>query len=209
MITFDHLAVTAPDLQSGITHVQTQTGLTLPKGGEHPQMATHNAITRFSDDTYLEIITPNPEAKAPTRPRWFDLDTVTQPALNAWILRTDDIDGCLARAKALGFDLGTATALKRGNLEWRFSLTDDGKIPLGGAAPLIIQWDSAGPHPASNMADLGLRLHKIQITTPKATELTTLLAYLGLETPPEIIQGDTTMIRATLGLPNGREAILS
>ncbi len=209
MITFDHIAVTALDLQSGITHVHSQTGLTLPAGGEHPQMATHNAVARFTDDTYFEIIAPNPAATPPTCPRWFDLDRVTKPALTAWILRTDDIEGCLIRAKALGFDLGRATPLERGSLKWRFSLTDDGKTPMQGAAPLIIQWDSPGPHPASTMVDLGLRLQNIQITTPQADALTTLLAYLGLETPPEIIQGEVTKIIATLGLPNGAEAILS
>lgn len=209
MITFDHLAVTAPSLPLGLIHVQAQTGLVLPKGGEHPQMATHNAVCKFTDNTYLEIITPNPAAQAPARPRWFDLDNTTHSGLSAWILRTDDIEGCIARAAEIGIELGTATALKRDSLRWQFSLRDNGTVPLGGAAPLIIQWDSAGPHPARKMPDLGMTLEQLTITTPKAKELRALLDCLGLETLPEIIQGDTINISATLALPNGREAILS
>jgi len=209
MITFDHIAVTAPSLPLGLIHVQAQTGIVLPKGGEHPQMATHNAICRFTDNTYLEIITPNPAAQAPARPRWFNLDNITHSGLSAWILRTDDIERCIALAAEIGIDLGTAMPLKRDTLHWRFSLRDDGSIPLGGSAPLIIQWDNKGPHPASNMPDLGMSLKQLTITTPKAAELRALLKCLGLETPPEVIQGDTTKISAALTLPNGGEAILS
>ncbi|MBV1865908.1 MAG: VOC family protein [Rhodobacteraceae bacterium] len=209
MITFDHLAVTAPSLPLGLIHVQAQTGLVLPKGGEHPQMATHNAICRFSDSTYLEIITPNPEAEAPAHPRWFNLDHVTHSGLSAWIVRTDDIERCIARAAEIGINLGSATALKRDRLQWRFSLRDDGTVPLGGAAPLIIQWDTKGSHPASNMPDLGMELTKLHITTPRAKELHALLDCLGMENPPEITQGEHTKITASLSLPRSKEALLT
>ncbi len=209
MITFDHLAVTAPTLQAGADHVQAQTGVILPMGGEHPQMGTHNRIARFGTDSYLEIITPNPAAKPPARPRWFNLDKVTRPALSAWIVRTNDIDGCIAKAAELGIDMGRATPLKRGALNWRFSLRDDGSIPLEGAAPLIIQWDTPGPHPAGNMPDLGLRLHRLSITTPHADELRALLAGLGMSDLPEITKGDAFHMAARLVLPDGKEATLT
>jgi hypothetical protein len=209
MISFDHLAVTAPTLQTGADHVQAQTGVSLPMGGEHPQMGTHNRITRFSDNTYLEIITPDPAAKAPPRPRWFNLDTVTQPGLSAWIVRTDDIDACIAKAAETGIDTGRATPLKRGSLNWRFSLRDDGSLPLDGAAPLIIQWDTPGPHPAGNMPDLGLRLDRLSITTPHADELRALLVLLGMSDLPEITKGDAVHLTATLILPNGSKATLT
>lgn len=209
MITFDHLAVTAPDLQAGTGHVRAQTGLTLPVGGEHPQMATHNRITRFSDDTYLEIITPNPAALAPNRPRWFNLDTVTRPGLSAWIVRTDDIGRCIATAATLGIDLGQAVPLQRGDLRWRFSLRDDGSIPLNGAAPLVIQWDTDGPHPAANMPDAGLRLDQLTITTPQADKLRALLSALGMSNLPKINTGAAVELAATLALPDGRKATLT
>ena len=209
MIALDHIAVTAPQLELGIKHVLDQTGLTLPKGGQHVQMATHNALCRFSDDTYFEIITPDQAANPPTRPRWFDLDTVSRPGLSAWILRTDDIDRCIALAAEMGIDLGSATPFKRDALRWQFSLRDDGSIPLRGAAPLIIQWQGNDAHPAGNMADLGVGLKQLQIATPEHGQLRALLERLGMENLPEIIHGDRVKITATLTLADGREAILT
>lgn len=195
MITFDHIAIAAPSLAEGAAYLHNLTGHTLPKGGEHPDMGTHNLITALGHDTFAEVIAINPDAPTPNRPRWFNLDHVKEPQ-TAWLLRTDDIDGCIAKAASLGIDLGHAMPLKRGDLRWRFTVRDDGTIPLDGAAPLILQWDSTGPHPASRMVDLGLRMDTLTIETPHAEQLTALLDIVALDDRPNIIQAPTTKITA-------------
>lgn len=196
MITFDHIAIIAPSLSEGVAYVRNNTGLTLPKGGEHPDMGTHNHLTALGPDTFAEVIAINPEAPKPDHPRWFNLDHVYEPKI-AWLLRTDDIEGCINKAASLGIDLGRAMPLQRGDLRWRFTVCDDGTIPLEGAAPLILQWDTDGPHPASNMTDQGLRMNTLSIEAPHAEKLTKLLDALGLKDCPEINRAPTTKITAT------------
>jgi glyoxalase-like protein len=206
MITFDHIAIAAPSLEEGAKYVRSLTGLTFPQGGEHPDMGTHNLLTALGPDTFAEVIAINPNALAPDRPRWFGLDEITQPQ-TAWLLRTDDIDGCITRAAKIGIDLGRATPFRRDALRWRFTVTDDGKIPLNGAAPLILQWDEAGPqHPAASMTDLGLRMDTLTIDTPHADRLATLLDTLGLQDPPEIRQATTTNVNAVFTAPEKKDA---
>ncbi|MEH6361224.1 MAG: VOC family protein, partial [Amylibacter sp.] len=74
MITFDHIAIAAPTLAEGAAYMHALTGLTFPKGGEHPDMGTHNLVTALGPDTFAEVISINSDAPTPNRPRWFDLD---------------------------------------------------------------------------------------------------------------------------------------
>ncbi len=210
MITFDHIAIAAHTLEEGAQYVCNLTGLTFPKGGEHPDMATHNLVTALGPDTFAEVISINPNAPAPNRPRWFELDNpVAQakfPCTQAWLLRTDDIDGCIRKAATLGINLGRATPFRRDALRWRFAVTDDGAIPLDGAAPLLLQWDETGPqHPASGMSDLGLRMDSLSIDTPHADRLGALLHVLGLQDPPKIRQSQTTKINAVFSTAAERD----
>ena len=207
MTTFDHIAIAAPTLTEGTTYFHAATGLDMPQGGEHPDMGTHNCLTALGPDTFAEVIAINPDAPAPNRPRWFNLDHVTGPHI-AWLLRTDDIDGCIASAAAIGIDLGRPVPLKRGDLRWRFTVRDDGTIPLDGTAPLILQWDSAGPHPATRMTDLGLRMDSLAIETPHADKLEKLLNTLNLQGMPEITHSQSPKTRVTLKAPDGKRAEL-
>ncbi len=209
MITFDHIAIAAPTLAEGAAYMRNLTGLTFPKGGAHPDMGTHNLVTALGPDTFAEVIAINPDVTPPNRPRWFELDNpVAQakfPCTQAWLLRTDDIDGCIRKAAKLGIDLGRATPFRRDALRWRFAVTADGSIPLDGAAPLLLQWDETGPqHPASGMPDLGLRMDTLTIDTPHADRLIELLETLGLQKPPEIRQSQIPKINAVFSTAQER-----
>jgi len=208
MITFDHIGIAAPSLTEGVAYFQTATGLEMPKGGAHPHMGTHNHLTALGSDTFAEVIAINPDAPKPDHPRWFNLDHITA-SQTAWLLRTDDIENCIEKAASIGIDLGQPLHQERGDLKWRFTVRDDGTIPLDGAAPLLLQWDTKGPHPASTMADLGLRLHSITIKTPQAQKLGQLLDVLGLTDKPEIVQSDVTRVSVTLMTKTQQQVTLS
>lgn len=65
--SLDHLVVVAPTLAAGAQYVEERLGVVMQPGGKHPRMGTHNLLLRLGD-CYLEVIAPNPDAPAPTRP---------------------------------------------------------------------------------------------------------------------------------------------
>lgn len=157
----DHITITSPTLDAGGEWVFASLGVRPLKGGEHPRMGTHNLLLRLGDAMFLEVIAVNPVAQRPPRPRWFGLDALpatAEPQLACWVARTDDIERAVSSASEA---LGLVEPMSRGDLAWRISIPEDGSLPLGGAAPALIQWH-AGPrlhhHPALNMPDPGCRL---------------------------------------------------
>ena len=106
------------------------------------EWGTHNLLLRLGDATFLEAISINPLAPKPSRPRWFELDQLDQlatdgePRLACWIARTDDIQISLSQPTE---HLGEPEPMSRGSLDWHISIPQDGSLPLGGTAPVLIQ----------------------------------------------------------------------
>jgi hypothetical protein len=176
----DHLVITAPTLASGADWVAHALGVAPGPGGAHPRMGTHNLLLRLGEATFLEVLAPDPAAARPPRPRWFALDDLgpdDAPRLSAWVARTDDLQACPGELLAL---LGPIETMTRGAREWLITIPPDGSLPLGGALPMLIEWQSprapagAGlPEAACELAGLGLR-------HPQAARLNELLALAGL-----------------------------
>jgi hypothetical protein len=207
MMRFDHLALGAATLQQGIDHVTQLMGVEMTKGGAHPDMATHNRVMATGEDTFFEVIAIDPDATAPSRPRWFSLDEANfddGPRPYAIILDTFDLEGAIGYAADHGIDCGVPTLLTRDSLKWHFSLRDDGRIPLEGAAPLIIEWPK-GPHPATKMEDHGLRFEAITVTTPYADQLNSFFRASGSDLGPvEILRGTAHSITAQMRNKDGK-----
>jgi hypothetical protein len=164
MLTFDHIAISAQSLAEGVAHVESVLGVTLAGGGQHPHMGTHNRLLGLGD-IYLEVIAIDPDAPKPAWPRWFDLDNFAgPPRLTNWVARTDDLATALTHTLP---GTGTPIALSRGNYRWQMAVPADGKLPLNGAHPALIQWD--GPHhPTAALPDAPIRLTRLTITHPEA-----------------------------------------
>ena len=96
----DHLAVSAEGLAEGVQHIERLLGVPMAGGGQHGAMGTHNRLLSLGD-LYLEVIAVDPDAPAPGRPRWFDLDRFSgPPRLTNWIVATDRLDADLAKGPA-------------------------------------------------------------------------------------------------------------
>ena len=153
----DHIAVTAPSLASGVDYVRRTLGVTPQGGGEHPRMGTHNRFVKLGERLYLEVIAINPAAPAPGRPRWFQLDdpdSSRSPRLAAWIARTDDIHGAVAASPR---PLGKVEPMSRGQLNWLFTIPENGRLVMQRLAPILIQWPE-GIHPADTLENSGCSL---------------------------------------------------
>src|SRR5215471_3447822 len=73
MFALDHITVAALSLEDGVAFASATLGVSIPPGGAHVQMATHNHLLRLGDTLFLEVIAPDPSASV-ARPRWFALD---------------------------------------------------------------------------------------------------------------------------------------
>ena len=182
----DHITVTTHCLATGMAFVGEVLGVAPQMGGEHPRMGTHNALLRLGDALFLEVIAPNPEAVAPSRPRWFDLDRLTPqslPTLSTWVVRTTDIRSAAATASE---PLGLVEPMSRGALNWLITIPEDGSVALQGAAPALIEWHT-DTHPAAKLEDKGLSLAKLEIAHPEPERVTRLLSALALDAPVSVV----------------------
>ncbi|GAA0294403.1 VOC family protein [Rhodovulum strictum] len=204
MLSLDHLALSAGTLEAGVAMVEDRLGVRLAPGGRHAAMGTHNRLLRLGPGFYLEVIAIDPEAPAPGRPRWFDLDRFAgPPRLTNWIARCDDLEAALARAPT---GSGRPMDLARGDLRWRMAVPEDGRLPFDGLFPALIDWQGAA-HPAGLLPETGCRLAALELHHPRAEALR--LALRGLIDDPRIAvhQAPLPALRALIDTPSGRRAL--
>jgi hypothetical protein len=205
----DHLVISAASLQSAGDFIQRELGVSPQPGGEHPRMGTHNCLVRLGETTYLEGIAINPAAPKPETPRWFGLDMLGEdslPRLAAWVLRVNDIEAALADSPV---PLGRIERMSRGTLHWRITLPEDGSLPMGGVAPLLIQWEP-GPHPASRMSESGCSLLKLEGFHPQARAIRDMLQAPGFDSRFTVIPipaFEEPRLIATLQTPSGLRSL--
>ena len=195
----DHLVVAAQRLEAGAAAVEATLGVTLAPGGAHPQMGTHNRLLSLGEGLYLEVISVNPAAAGPRRPRWFDLDCFAgQPRLTNWVARCENLKEALALAPP---GSGEIHDLARGDFRWRMAIPADGRLPFGGAIPGLIEW--RGPHPSRRLPDAGCRLRRLTLVHPEAAALRVALSGLVEDPRLALEEGAETALRAEIATPHG------
>ncbi len=210
MLKLDHITVAALDLAEGVAWAQERLGVAIPPGGQHALMGTHNHLLRLADGLFLEVIAPDPSAPAPTRARWFGMDSpathqalARSPRLWTWVARCADLDQALCEVDG---SAGPAVRVTRGALSWRIGVPDDGSMPFDGAFPTLIEWPP-GPHPASRMPERGCSLLGLTVQHPQAEWIAARLqphlhdARVVFETAPR------QRCMATIQTPNGAREI--
>lgn len=201
----DHIVVTASTLEVGAAFVAQTLGVEPQPGGAHPRMGTHNLLLRLGNALFLEVISPDPDAPAPARARWFGLDRLhpgSRPALSTWVARTADIH---ERAAACSEPLGDIEPMSRGSLDWLITIPADGSVPVDGIAPALIEWQ-ADAHPASTLQDFGLSLVRLEIFHPDPARVSRLLSSLDLEGPLAVSAldgGASPYLAAHIDTPRG------
>jgi hypothetical protein len=209
----DHIVIGAASLAEGVAFVRERLGVEIPQGGKHPLMSTHNHLMRLGENAFLEVISIDPEAPPPTRPRWFNLDDPAMrerlaegPRLITWVVRCPDV---IAAAQISAYPLGAVTPVSRGELSWRLTIPEDGSIPGDGLLPHVIQWDG-GARPWERMADRGCSLETFVVTHPDPAMIGAKLRSIGADAVPglRVEGGMRAGLSARIVTASGEVAVL-
>ncbi len=209
-VLLDHLVVAAATLAQGCDYIESGLGVRPQPGGRHVAMGTHNALVGLGPQAYLEVIAIDPDAPAPPRPRWFDLDEVRMratlaegPRLVHFVARTRDLERAVAAAR---HDPGPVHPMSRGDFHWKMTIPDDGHLPGAGLIPTLIQWDGVR-HPAATLPPSGLHLLALAGEHPEPAPVRTALAALGLSDAVKVTYGRHARLAAMVRTPRGPVAL--
>mgnify|MGYP001790900111 CR=1 FL=1 len=202
----DHFAIGADTLVQGLAALEDALGVTVPRGGKHDAMSTHNCVMQSGNESFFELIAIDPDAPAdPGRARWFTLDDpatqtrlAQRPRALCWVVGTDDLDAVIAASPV---DLGEVVLFTRGDRSWRLTVPKDGSLPMNGVLPAFIEW-SPGPHPSTGQQDLGVRLETVILSHPDPDALSGILKALQVDHLAEVHQGDIAL-SFVVKTPNG------
>ena len=199
----DHIAVAGESLEAASAHVEEALGVALQPGGAHDVFFTHNRLLGLEDGLYLEAIAIDPDAPAPSRPRWFDLDRFFgAPRLTNWICRTPDLN---AVVKDLPGDVGAPVQLARGALRWQMAVPQSGALPFDNLHPALIEWGTP-QHPAQMLAQVGVRLTRLVVAHPDAVALRAQLAAQFSDARVVFEVGEPALV-AEFATPHGRRSL--
>jgi hypothetical protein len=199
----DHIVYAVPDLAKAVSDLEQRLGVRATPGGKHTGLGTHNALLSLSDESYIEVIGPDPDQPPPTTPRPFGIDVLTGPRLVTWLAKATDLDKQVEQARARGYDLGKITPLHRDlpdgtRIAWRLVIPAQ---PLGdGLVPVLIEWHTT-LHPAKTSAR-GCTLVELHGEHPQPETIRPILAAMGLSL--DIRPGAAPALSATLDTPKGR-----
>ena len=218
----DHLVVLADTLAAGVAWCEARLGVTPAPGGRHALFGTHNRLLAIGSvefpQAYLEIIAIDPDADAPQRTRWFDMDDARLneqvrahgPRLIHWVARMPDVQEAAARLAMVEIDRGEVLRASRptpaGLLGWQITVRPDGRRLFDGCLPTLIEWGAV--HPATRMPPSGLALQSLTLQHPRAPALAEACATVGL-TDIAIRTAAQPAIEAVLTTPRGAVTLSS
>jgi hypothetical protein len=161
----DHIIVGVPNLEDGMSRLYQLSGYRAAMGGSHPNRGTRNALLKLGNNSYLELLAPDPAQPALL---WHkEIASLTEPMIVGWALRHTQLDQLASLLKERGVPCADPIAGSRvrpdgQTLHWRtLMLADDRR----GNLPFFIEWDTTSPHPSSD-APGGCLLQECRPTGP-------------------------------------------
>lgn len=199
----DHIVYAVPDVAKAVVDLERRLGVRAAFGGKHPGIGTHNALLSLSDDSYMEIIGPDPDQPPPAMPRPFGIDTLKAPRLVTWLAKARNFEEQLGGVRALGYNPGTLTPMSRDlpdgtRIEWRLAIPPQ---PIGdGLVPVLIEWHT-DRHPAKT-SPRGCTLVELYGEHPRPETVRSILNAMGVSL--DLRQGPVPALTAILDTPKGR-----
>ena len=177
----DHVVIGATNLIAGTNYLETKLNTKLSPGGKHKVMSTHNKLLKLQSNMYLEVIANNPNADAPSRPRWFSLDESNikekiknTPRALCWVLEVANLEDTV---KKCGYNPGEILQLSRDYLTWKVTIPSDGKLLENGVLPILIEW-STDQHPSKKLNNSNISLNKLALFHPEPNKIEKIISNL-------------------------------
>lgn len=205
MAEIDHILWAAPDLDAGSRLFAALTSVEPARGGTHPGFGTRNSLAALGDDTYLEIIAPDPEQSLAGN-RGGEIAALQHPGLLTFAIRTTDLAAMRAVAERAGLSADAPFSMRRtrpDGITLAWSVLHLRHAQLGPAIPFAIDWGTS-PHPART-APRGCRLKSFVALQPEPSPLAEIYRAIGVEV--EIKRAARAGLVAVLDTPKG-EAVL-
>ena len=98
---------------------------------------------------------------------------------------------------------GEIKKLSRDELKWDFTVPIEGKMPMDGAAPAVINWGST-QHPTLSMDDHSFKLERFVINTPFAEDLASILKNILSDQRVEVNFSECLSFEAHISTPKGK-----
>jgi hypothetical protein len=202
----DHLVWFSPDLAAGEAFFARRLDRPPAYGGVHPGDATRNSLVSLGEETYIEILAPDPAQDSARLDA--ELKTLKRGGLYHWAAGGVDLEALIRRARRAGLEAsevvtGGRTRPDGSRLGWR--LAGIRNHAFGALVPFFIDWTGSA-HPAAG-APRGGRLGGFEVRTPEARALTALFAALGLDI--EAREGKRAEIVATVAAESGSHELTS
>jgi hypothetical protein len=202
----DHLVYAAPDLEAAVTALAATFGVRASAGGQHPGFGTRNALLQLGPRSYLEIVAPDPQQPEPATPRWFGIDTLTEPRLVTWAAHGEALVTLRELSMRAGVPLGDVRRGQRVRadgvpLSWE--LTSPFAMLADGLVPFFIDWGNS-PHPAQTAA-AGLTLRSLRAEHPQPDAVNRLNAILKLAL--RVDRAERASLIAVIDGPLGRREL--
>ncbi len=199
----DHLVYATPDLDATVAEVESAWGIKPAAGGSHDGLGTRNHLLSLGEETYLELVGPDPSQPEPGMPRPFGIDELDSPRLVTWAARVPDIDLWVEWARGRGFDPGDPVEMQRTTptgevLRWRLTFPTSGD----GVTPFLIEWP--GITPAAS-ATPGCMLMALDLTHDNPA----VGVRIGEHALPIEVKPGAPALTATVMTPNGVVVIKS
>lgn len=196
----DHFAVATPSLDEAVARFAAATGVRPAAGGSHPGKGTRNALARLGPFLYLAIDGPDP-AQPLVANNGALMRELHSPVLNVYVVRTNDLATAHAALARRGFACAEERLSRRRpdgeEIAWlSLTVADHG---FGSAMPIITQWLTPN-HPADD-APSGCRLEGFSVQHPRAAELRSVFAELGLDVAVE--EAPSPALRLSIAGPSG------
>jgi hypothetical protein len=197
----DHLVYASPDLEATIASLRSLWGIELVEGGPHLGRGTRNYLAGLGNETYLEVIGPDPDQPTPKAPRPFGVDDIEQARLVTWCSRPRRALADVIRSVGdVGFDMGSVTAMSRQRpdgklLEWELTIRPGPPHPI---VPFCISW-GATEHPTLSLTHTTVLAELVLVDTEPAP-FNRILAEIG---EPIRVADGCRSIAALLQTPRG------